>query len=138
MSECCAELSASSAPVLPGGWGAVVASAIAVTCVSALTEAFVSVLVGARGAALGAHSILQHVAVHAEQAVCPQRAFAGVAAPVALCIKTGSSRVKREGGERTQLMCSTCLFIDFSKSTCVDFFPPCFIMTEELHPIKSN
>lgn len=62
--------------------------AIALTCVSALTEAFVSVLVGAGGAALGAHSILQHVAVHAEQAVCPQWAFAGVAAPVALCKRT--------------------------------------------------
>lgn len=50
-----------------------------------LTEAFVTILVGARAAPLGAHSVLQHVAVHAQQAVGTQRAFTGVTAPVALC-----------------------------------------------------
>lgn len=49
-----------------------------------LTEAFVSILVEAWGAALGADSVLEHVSVHAQQAVGGQGAPAGVAAPVAL------------------------------------------------------
>lgn len=49
-----------------------------------LTEAFVSILVEAWGAALGADSVLEHVSIHAQQAVGAQGAPAGVAAPVAL------------------------------------------------------
>lgn len=50
-----------------------------------LTEALVSVLVGARGAPLGADTLLQHVALHALQAVGPQGTATRVAAPVTLC-----------------------------------------------------
>lgn len=49
-----------------------------------LTETFVSILVEAWGAALGADSVLEHVSIHAQQAVGAQGAPAGVAAPVAL------------------------------------------------------
>lgn len=53
-----------------------------------LTKTFVSILIRAGGAPLGAHSILQCVSVHAKQAIRPQRAFAGIAAPVTLWKKT--------------------------------------------------
>lgn len=49
-----------------------------------LTETFVSVLIEALRAPLGADSILQHISVHAQQAVRAQRASAGVTAPVTL------------------------------------------------------
>lgn len=49
-----------------------------------LTDAFISVPIEAGGAPLGAHSILQHISVHAKQAIGAQRAFTGVTAPVAL------------------------------------------------------
>lgn len=52
-------------------------------------EAFVSILIRAGGALLGAHSVLQHVSIHAQQAVCPQRAFAGITTPVALSAGPG-------------------------------------------------
>lgn len=52
-------------------------------------EAFVSIPIGARGAPLGAHSVLQHVSLHAQQAVCPQRAFTGVTTPVTLSAGPG-------------------------------------------------
>lgn len=54
-----------------------------------LTKASVSVSIGAKGAPLRAHSPLQHVALHALQAVSPQGAFTGVAAPVTLCKQDG-------------------------------------------------
>lgn len=58
-----------------------------------LTKASVSILIGARGATLGAHTILQHVSLHALQAVCPQRAFTGVTAPVTLYSMVGRQDV---------------------------------------------
>lgn len=53
-------------------------------------EAFVPVSIEASGAPLGAQSILQHMSLHAQQAVCPQRTFTGVAAPVALSAGPGA------------------------------------------------
>lgn len=63
--------------------------ALALHAVIVTAEAFVSILIRARGALLGANSILQHVTVHTQQAVRPQRASAGATAPVALSAGPG-------------------------------------------------
>jgi len=62
-----------------------------------LTEASVSVLIRAPDAPLCAHSILQHVSLHALQAVGSQRAFTGIAAPVTLWGQDEGGSRKRGG-----------------------------------------
>ena len=66
----------------------------------ALTQTPLSVLVEAVGAARGADAVLQHVALHALQAVGVQRAAAGVTAPVTLYIERERERERERGRER--------------------------------------
>lgn len=62
-----------------------------------LTEASVSILIRSDGAALGTHAVLQHVSLHALQAVGSQRAFTGVAAPVTFWEQDRGNRRGRVG-----------------------------------------